>query len=114
MILQNHLSSHHSDLMFVNNLVRLPQYLRWYRVCLQCRRPGFDPWVGKMPWRRNGNPLQYSSLGNPMDRGTWQARVHGGTELDTTEQLTHTIFRVFFYVIVKYVSKSAFANIQDK
>ena len=49
-----------------------------------------------------------------MDRGTWQARVHGGTELDTTEQLTHTIFRVFFYVIVKYVSKSAFANIQDK
>ena len=25
----------------------------------------------------NGNPLQYSSLGNPMDRGSWQATVHG-------------------------------------
>ena len=25
----------------------------------------------------NGNPLQYSSLGNPMDRGTWWAIVHG-------------------------------------
>ena len=27
-----------------------------YRVCLQCRRPGFDPWVGKIPWRRKWQP----------------------------------------------------------
>ena len=27
-------------------------WLRWYRICLQCRRPGFDPWVGKTPWKR--------------------------------------------------------------
>ena len=33
----------------------------------------------------NGNPLQYSYLGNPMDRRAWQATVHGvATELDTT------------------------------
>ena len=33
----------------------------------------------------NGNPLQYSCLGNPMDRGAWQAAVHGvAKELDTT------------------------------
>ena len=33
----------------------------------------------------SGNPLQYSCLGNPMDRGDWQAIVHGVTkELDTT------------------------------
>ena len=25
---------------------------QWYRVCLQCRRPRFNPWVGKIPWRR--------------------------------------------------------------
>ena len=36
----------------------------------QCRRhkrqrPGFKPWVGKIPWRRRGNPLQYSCLENP-------------------------------------------------
>ena len=31
---------------------RLPWWLRRYSVCLQCRRPGFDPWVGKIPWRR--------------------------------------------------------------
>ena len=33
----------------------------------------------------NGNPLQYSCLENPMDRGAWQATVHGFAELDTTE-----------------------------
>ena len=36
----------------------------------------------------NGNPLQYSCLENPMDRGPWQAIVLGGLkELDTTEHL---------------------------
>ena len=32
---------------------------------------GFDPWVGKIPWTGNGNPLQYYCLENPMDRGAW-------------------------------------------
>ena len=40
------------------------------------------------PGEENGNPLQYSCLGNLMDRGAWQATVHGITkELDMTEQL---------------------------
>ena len=37
----------------------------------------------------HGNPLQYSCLGNPMDRGAWWATVHG---VDTTEWLTHLIY----------------------
>ena len=40
----------------------------------QCRRLEFDPWVRKI---RNGNSLQCSCLGNSMDRGAWQAIVHG-------------------------------------
>ena len=40
------------------------------------------------PGEGNGNPLQYSCLGNPMDRGVWWTQVHGVTkELDTTEQI---------------------------
>ena len=40
---------------------------------------------GRSPGQENSNPPQYSCLGNPMDRGTWQVIVHGVTnELDTT------------------------------
>ena len=35
---------------------------------------------GRSPGEKNGYPLQYYSLGNPMDRGTWQAMVHGVTK----------------------------------
>ena len=86
-------------------------------IRLQCRRPWFNSWVGKIRWKRDrlptpvfldflggsegkesacnagdlgsipglgsspggghGNPLQYSCLENPMDRGAWRATVHG-------------------------------------
>ena len=52
-------------------------WLSWLRICLKCRRPGFNPWVGKIPGGGNGNPLQYSCLENSMDRGAWRATVHG-------------------------------------
>ena len=40
----------------------------------------FNPWVGNIPGGRNDNPLQYSCLGNPMDREAWWATVHGVAE----------------------------------
>ena len=47
---------------------------------------GSIPGLGRSPGGVNGNPLQYSCLKNPMDRGTWQATVHGVTkELDMTK-----------------------------
>ena len=50
----------------------------------------FNPWFGKIPWSRHGNPLQYSCLGNSMDRGASWATVHGITkESDMTEKLIH-------------------------
>ena len=46
---------------------------------------GSIPRLGRSPGEGNGNPLQDSCLGNPMDRGTRQATVHGVTkESDTT------------------------------
>ena len=44
------------------------------------------PGSGKSPGEGNGNPLQYSCLDNPMDKGTWWAIVHKvAKELDTTK-----------------------------
>ena len=44
---------------------------------------GLIPGLGRSPGKRNGNPLQYSCLENPMDRGVWQATVHGVTKSQT-------------------------------
>ena len=41
---------------------------------------GSIPGSGRSPGEGNGNPLQYSSLENPMDRGAWRATVHGVTK----------------------------------
>jgi len=46
---------------------------------------GLIPGLDRSPEEGNGNPLQYSGLGNPMDRGAWQATVQGIIkELGTT------------------------------
>ena len=41
------------------------------------RDSGLIPGLGRFPEVGNGNPPQYSGLGNSMDRGAWQALVHG-------------------------------------
>ena len=41
---------------------------------------GSTPGLGRSPGEGNGNPLQYSCLGNPMDRRVWWATVHGVTK----------------------------------
>ena len=45
---------------------------------------GLIPGLGRSLGEGNGNPLQYSCLGNPMDRGAWWAAVRGVTESDVT------------------------------
>ena len=42
------------------------------------------PGLGRFPGEGHGNPLQYSRLENPMDRGAWRATVHRVAESDTT------------------------------
>ena len=46
-------------------------------ICLLCERPQFDPWGRMTPGEVNGDPLQYSCLENPMNRGAWWATAHG-------------------------------------
>ena len=48
------------------------------------------PGLGRSPGEENSYPLQYSGLENSMDRGVWQATVHGCKEWDTTEPHIHT------------------------
>ena len=48
--------------------------------------PGLIPELGRSPGEGHGNPLQYFCLENSMNRGVWQATVHGlAKESDTTE-----------------------------
>ena len=65
----------------------------WWRIHLPMLEThwsyGFNPWVGKIPGVGNGNPLQYSCLENPIDRGVLWATVHGvAKESDKTERLS--------------------------
>ena len=70
----------------------LPWWLSGRGSAYQFRRRGFYPWVGKIPGEGNGNPLQYSRLGNPMDRRAWWgyspwSRKRGEPDLATKQQL---------------------------
>ena len=62
------------------------------------KRCSFDPWVGKIPWRWHGNPLQYSCLENPKERGAWRATVHRVTMSQTQlKRLSTHISRLYFH-----------------
>ena len=60
--------------------------------CLYAGDMGLILVLGRSPGEGKGNPLQYSCLGNPTDRGAWWAAVMElQKELDTSEWLTHTV-----------------------
>jgi len=73
------------------------------------RDPGLIPGLGRSPGEGNGNPLQYSCMESPMDRGAWQATVHSITsvghylvtkererEREGQRECQHTVYPMMF------------------
>ena len=71
----------------------LPLWFSWWRICLQCGRPGFDPWVRKISWRRERLPTPVF----------WPGEFHGlysqwgRKESDTTEWLSLHMQKVYIW-----------------
>ena len=63
-----------------------------------------ETWLDSTPgWKRcpqggHGNPLQYSCMEHPMDRGDWQTT--GSQRVDTTEETEHVLLHTYIYTVV--------------
>ena len=79
------------------------QWLRWEKIHLQCRRPGFNPWLGKIPWRRAWQPTPVflpgqspwteepgglQSMGSQRVGHNWETKQkHQNTLMDTPRNI---------------------------
>ena len=72
---------HVAELRISSNCILM--WLRRLSICLQCRRHRFNPWVGKISWRRKWQPTLVFLPGKSMDRGAWRATVHGVAKSQT-------------------------------
>ena len=106
--------------------------------CRRNKRPGLDPWIGKISWRRkwqpapvffipgskrypgggNGNLLQYSCLRKPTDRGAWQAMDHSvpkswRTEANWQACMHHiwSALKIIYMEIISLISSEIFSKI---
>ena len=84
-----------SSTIFKKLVFGLPWWLRWQRIHLQCGRPGFDPWVGKIHWKRAWQPIPVFLSGESHGQRTLAGCCPWGhKESDMTEWLsTHMLFK---------------------
>ena len=61
-------------------IISIPWWLSGKELAYQGKRHGFNPWVGKIPWKRKWQPTPVFLLENPMERGAWRATVLGFTK----------------------------------
>ena len=65
--------------VFSNTTVQKHQFCQ----CGRCKRRGINPWVGKMPWRREWQPTSVFLPRKFVDRGAWWAAIHGAAKTQT-------------------------------
>ena len=94
-----------SNLLQANNYTGLPLWLSWSRIHLQCGRPGFNPWVGKIPLE-NGMATHFSIL---AWRISWTVCSWSHKESDTTER-----FSLHFTSTTTQARKWMHALLKDK
>ena len=104
-----HTHTHTHTHTYIHTYIRLPYWLSSKESACNAgpaRHSGSILGLGRSPGEGNGNPLQYSCLENPMDRGAWRATVHGVTKswtqlkrLSTHSTHTHTYRYVYVYDI---------------
>ena len=76
---------------------RLPLWLSWQRICLQCGSPEFDPRIGKIPWRRKRQPTPVLLPGEFYDGAVGQAAVQESqSRTCATNFLSHIPTTKFF------------------
>ena len=84
------------------SILGLLWWLSWQRIYLQCRKLGFDPWFGKIPWRRVWQltplffPGEFHGQRSPMGYNPW-----GCKESDMTDQLIYKSSRLSLVVEVR-------------
>ena len=77
------------------SILGLPLWLGSQRISLQCRRPGFDPWIGKIPWRRERLPTPLFWPGE--FHGLYSPR--GRKKSDMAEQLSLTLYSILAWKV---------------
>ena len=88
------------DLFFCHTLSHrtgLLRYLSGKESACQCKRHRryiFDPWIRKIPWRRKWQPTPVFLPENSMERGAWQATVHGVFGVNWIRLSLHTTERL--------------------
>ena len=83
--------------------IGLPWWLRRYRICLQCKRPRFNPWVRKILWRREWLPTPIFLPGEfHGQRRLASSSLWGHKESDMTEWIYYSSY---YYIYRKYTTK---------